>query len=393
MKSDFYKNGVSLTPIVKSLKSKSETAFVTQQTQLICLVILFTVGIFLFAQPISAQQTVHIGSKSVVPEIVVNMSAIYGNSKTSFKQTLPLNQPSLRPIFRKSRLLIPNLRTANKPSIFKLRSPGSGGLAVSRATAISATRNATREESTADIRVAPTVTPPSSSIKPRDVLVGVLPSLLRKTDNDQSAELELTSELKKSAVKTKVKTASEKPKQMRTASVPKVPAKSAIKRLTPPPPPPPSSTAIIDKSELRTPKVSTTTKLIAKELKESSAKSTLKSRTKLDQLASLSSENERILEVRFRPGSLVLTRDDEKALLKLAQKLGPIAMRLQLKAFAEAAGNNSSKARRLSLSRALVVRSFLIENGLRSTRIDVRALGIARDGGAPDRVDIVSINR
>ena len=68
-------------------------------------------------------------------------------------------------------------------------------------------------------------------------------------------------------------------------------------------------------------------------------------------------------------------------------------MRLLLKAFAESTGNNSSKARRLSLSRTLVVRSFLIDNGLRSTRIDVRALGIARDGGAPDRVDIVSINR
>ena len=124
-----------------------------------------------------------------------------------------------------------------------------------------------------------------------------------------------------------------------------------------------------------------------------SAISTVKPNAKLERLASLSPIGETILEVRFRPGSLVLTRNDEKALKKLAQKLGPIMMRLQLKSFAEATGYNSSKARRLSLSRALVVRSFLIENGLRSTRIDVRALGIARDGGVPDRVDIVSINR
>lgn len=73
----------------------------------------------------------------------------------------------------------------------------------------------------------------------------------------------------------------------------------------------------------------------------------------------------------------------------MAEKVAPTEARLQLKAYASGKGNDTSKARRLSLSRALAVRSFLIENGLRSTRIDVRALGIARDGGAPDRVDIV----
>ena len=49
--------------------------------------------------------------------------------------------------------------------------------------------------------------------------------------------------------------------------------------------------------------------------------------------------------------------------------------RLQLLAYAAGAENESSKARRLSLSRALAVRSYLIAEGVRSTRIDVRALG------------------
>ncbi len=47
-----------------------------------------------------------------------------------------------------------------------------------------------------------------------------------------------------------------------------------------------------------------------------------------------------------------------------------------------------SKARRLSLSRALAVRAFLIDQGVRSTRMDVRALGDKVQDGPSDRVDI-----
>jgi len=39
------------------------------------------------------------------------------------------------------------------------------------------------------------------------------------------------------------------------------------------------------------------------------------------------------------------------------------------------------------------VRSFLIERGIRSTRIDVRALGIPEDDGPEDRVDVVIVAR
>jgi outer membrane protein OmpA-like peptidoglycan-associated protein len=63
-------------------------------------------------------------------------------------------------------------------------------------------------------------------------------------------------------------------------------------------------------------------------------------------------------------------------------------LRLQLMAFAGADGLSASKARRMSLSRALSVRSFLIENGVRSTRIDVRALGNKTSEKPQNRVDI-----
>ncbi|MBF0354129.1 MAG: OmpA family protein [Alphaproteobacteria bacterium] len=64
-------------------------------------------------------------------------------------------------------------------------------------------------------------------------------------------------------------------------------------------------------------------------------------------------------------------------------------MRLQLLAYAEGTDANASKARRLSLSRALSVRSYLIDQGVRSTRIDVRALGNKAGSGPSERVDVM----
>ena len=76
-------------------------------------------------------------------------------------------------------------------------------------------------------------------------------------------------------------------------------------------------------------------------------------------------------------------------------KLGPVIASLsersdyRIRLFAYAGGDDltKSKARRLSLSRALDVRSYLMKNGVRSTRIDVRALGSKTDKTPVNRVD------
>jgi outer membrane protein OmpA-like peptidoglycan-associated protein len=60
---------------------------------------------------------------------------------------------------------------------------------------------------------------------------------------------------------------------------------------------------------------------------------------------------------------------------------------IQLEAFGGKPGDKSSDARRLSLKRALIVRQLLIDDGIPSERIVVRAMGGASDG-SPDRVDI-----
>src|SRR5205814_4846127 len=49
--------------------------------------------------------------------------------------------------------------------------------------------------------------------------------------------------------------------------------------------------------------------------------------------------------------------------------------RVQLEAYGGTPGDKSSEARRLSLKRALAVRQLLIDDGIPSNRIDVRAMG------------------
>jgi outer membrane protein OmpA-like peptidoglycan-associated protein len=68
-------------------------------------------------------------------------------------------------------------------------------------------------------------------------------------------------------------------------------------------------------------------------------------------------------------------------------------LRLRLLAYAGGSDMPVSKARRLSLSRALAVRSYLIENGVRNTRIDVQALGNKAEGEPLNRVDVSVVER
>ena len=62
--------------------------------------------------------------------------------------------------------------------------------------------------------------------------------------------------------------------------------------------------------------------------------------------------------------------------------------RVQLIAYGGDKGDKGSDARRLSLKRALAIRQVLIDDGVPSERIDVRAMGGSDDGGPQDRVDV-----
>ncbi len=95
------------------------------------------------------------------------------------------------------------------------------------------------------------------------------------------------------------------------------------------------------------------------------------------------------MSIMFEGESAELSDEARGKLLTLAQDLlSDQSKRIQLLAFASDTDGSASRARRLSLSRALAVRAYLIEQGIESTRMDVRALGNRSTSGPPDRVDI-----
>lgn len=100
------------------------------------------------------------------------------------------------------------------------------------------------------------------------------------------------------------------------------------------------------------------------------------------------------LRLLFEAGGDELDAAARDALLGLTVRLEARRdRRVELRAYAPDGDGPPGEARRLALARALAVRAFLIENNVRSTRIDVKALDAAPEGGAPDRVDIVLIDR
>jgi outer membrane protein OmpA-like peptidoglycan-associated protein len=91
----------------------------------------------------------------------------------------------------------------------------------------------------------------------------------------------------------------------------------------------------------------------------------------------------------FDAGSATLSDSARQTLDALAAQLSGNEQRLKVVAYAAGQSNNVSQARRLSLSRALAVRAYLIDKGIRSTRMDVQAMGAPENGNGPaDRVDL-----
>ena len=108
---------------------------------------------------------------------------------------------------------------------------------------------------------------------------------------------------------------------------------------------------------------------------------------------SASAANEKATRILFEPGDAALPAAAATTLGALAEQVkGSEGSRLQVRAYAGGDSASASVARRLSLSRALAVRLTLIEAGVSSTRIDVRALGAKFETGPADRVDIVVVN-
>lgn len=90
----------------------------------------------------------------------------------------------------------------------------------------------------------------------------------------------------------------------------------------------------------------------------------------------------------FQPTEMELSLPAKRDLAALAKELrAKPEARVAVVAYSATAGASMS-ARRISLGRALAVRSYLIGEGVARGRMIVRALGAPQDGGASERVDI-----
>jgi len=98
------------------------------------------------------------------------------------------------------------------------------------------------------------------------------------------------------------------------------------------------------------------------------------------------------LRVLFTADGSAIDAAAESELLRLAGYLSHHqGQRVVLYAQADDSDQGSSHARRLSLSRALAVRTFLVDQGVPANRIYLRPLGSQVEDGPPDRVDILPL--
>ena len=92
--------------------------------------------------------------------------------------------------------------------------------------------------------------------------------------------------------------------------------------------------------------------------------------------------------VRFSNGKTEIPAQAQATLDVLVQRLLTSRERVRLAGFSGKAGDYSSGARRLSLARALAIRTYLVSKGVAVDRVDVLAFGGASDG-ISDRVDVL----
>lgn len=90
----------------------------------------------------------------------------------------------------------------------------------------------------------------------------------------------------------------------------------------------------------------------------------------------------------FEVDSAELSSETQAELRSLADTMRASEDWIQVLGFASGRDGSEDQARKLALARALKVRSFLIDAGIPSKRIQVRPMGDRVEGGPANRVDI-----
>ncbi|MCL2672930.1 MAG: OmpA family protein [Alphaproteobacteria bacterium] len=103
------------------------------------------------------------------------------------------------------------------------------------------------------------------------------------------------------------------------------------------------------------------------------------------------------LTLRFMPNQTTLSQEARQQLDQIIPKLRDTpSMNARIMGYSslpDDTRNATNAARQISLSRALGVRSYLMDQGISNFRIEVRALGNAARDGTADKVEIVLTGR
>lgn len=102
---------------------------------------------------------------------------------------------------------------------------------------------------------------------------------------------------------------------------------------------------------------------------------------------------DRLVRVAFQPGSVEVPPSATGTVAQLTERMRTSeTLRLELRCYAAGTADTAREARKLSLARGLALRAELVARGVRSTRVDIRALGALASDGPADRVDIVLVD-
>ena len=125
-------------------------------------------------------------------------------------------------------------------------------------------------------------------------------------------------------------------------------------------------------------------------IRKAKAEAQIASMPSIDQSNKVETSN----SIKFNAGSFDINSEASNTLKNLSKILERnSALRLQLHAYASLSGGSAIRAKRLSLSRALAARAYLIGRGVDITRIAVRALGDQSTIGSTDRIDLILTKR
>lgn len=367
---------------------------------------IISVSIFVTASTESAAQYGRITDGARGPSVFVDMDVLRALGPA---QSVPrVLQPTFRePRMPRARRSVPRFPGVGAPA------RTAGRIVLTPPSGLKARTTKRRASSRSSKRRAPLLTPPKTMAKSRPAQRSTpAPRLMRPGTRPPAApviqtvrQIPAVPKPPRALVKPVRKTAPPRPmpkvaKRGAPETAPKIrkpPMPSVLARPTPPPPrpsikPPPMPRKTVAKITPPVPR-SVTPPPVRKVTPPPAPRQTA-SLPSRPSGSSSTGQSANLVRLGFKAGEAKLPAPAVKQLDIVIGKLTKqTTLRLQLLAYADGATTSASQARRLSLSRALAVRSYLIDKGIRSTRIDVRALGNQVKGSPADRVDVIINSR